>query len=585
MHPDLERLAEQFQRGRISRRELAWRASGVLGGLALTTFLVACGAQSQNAPTPIPGGSSGTTGGGASTVTSAATQAASTSASTAAGTPKSGGTFSFSIIADPVLNPLIRSGVQSVMPNKVLFSGLIRPEPGTLKPVPDLAVSWEPNSDLTEWTFVLREGVKWHDGQLFGPDDVVFTYDRRMNEAGLAAAFKELKAVDKVDDKTVKFVLSEPIGYFPALMSYLQLIIPKHVLEGSKIVDNTSFSKDKPIGTGPYKIEEFNAGNYVSTVKNPDFYFGEPHIDRYVFKVLPDVNSQAAQLHTGELTFATIEPANVSSLQGDSSLVIDPIDYVNHYYIAFQCDGNSTLVKKDLFSSANMRLGLAHAIDRQAIVDKVTLGYGTVATGTIPSVFQWAYNSNLQPIPLDKDKCLSLLKEEGWEPGSNGILQKDGEPLKFTLSVDKGNPAREQTATIIQQMLKDVGCDVTLETRDWGFFSTERWLAKHYDAMHMWWITPPDPDQSDFYGCNGDNNHPNFCNQDMTDLWLEARRTADQAKRKDLYYKIQEMEMQDPPVSALYYPKEIRVYSKKLKNVPNIGIRDALIYSYQMWFE
>ena len=126
-----------------------------------------------------------------------------------------------------------------------------------------------------------------------------------------------------------------------------------------------------------------------------------------------------------------------------------------------------------------MRLGLAHAIDRQAIVDKVTSAMAQLPREPSLQCSNGRITANLQPIPLDKDKCLSLLKEEGWEPGSNGILQKDGEPLKFTLSVDKGNPAREQTATIIQQMLKDVGCDVTLETRDWGFFSTERWLAEH----------------------------------------------------------------------------------------------------------
>src|SRR5690606_38468486 len=99
-------------------------------------------------------------------------------------------------------------GVQSVMVNKVLFNGLTRPEPGTLKPVPDLAESWEPNADFTEWTFVLRQGVTWHDGQPFSADDVVFTYDRRMNEEGLTAAFRELESVEKVDANTVKFVLS-----------------------------------------------------------------------------------------------------------------------------------------------------------------------------------------------------------------------------------------------------------------------------------------------------------------------------------------------------------------------------------------
>jgi peptide/nickel transport system substrate-binding protein len=157
--------------------------------------------------------------------------------------------------------------------------------------------------------------------------------------------------------------------------------------------------------------------------------------------------------------------------------------------------------------------------------------------------------------------------------------------MSFTLSVDTGNPAREQTATIVHQMLRDVGCDAQLETMDWASFSQQRWLARDYEAMHMWWITPPDPDQLEFYGCGGDNNHPNFCNDEMTAVLEAARRTADLDERRELYFEYQRMQLEDPPVSVLYYPQEIRVYPDTLRNLPNIGIRDVLIYSYEMWFD
>lgn len=569
MHPSLTELAVEFERGEISRRELMWRARGFVGGLALTSFLATCGVQNAGASAP----------------STNARSTRLTAAASLAQEPKEGGTFNFAIIADPLLNPLISSGVHSVMVNKVLFNGLTKPEPGTLQPVPDLAESWESNEEFTEWIFALRQDVKWHDGEPFTADDVVYTYDARKNEEGVEAAFTELSSVEKIDDYTVKFVLAEPLGHFPTLMSYLQWIVPKHVLEGQKLVDFTQFSKQNPVGTGPYKIEEFSSGNYVSTVRNEDFFRGAPHMERVVFKVIPDVNTQVAQIRTGELSLATVEPVHVATFEGQPDLTIDPIDYVNHYYIAFQVPGENTLAGKPLFAEQEVRLGLSHAIDRQAIVDQVTLGYGTVATGTIPIALQWAYNDTLSPIPYDKEKCLALLAEAGWTPGSDGLLQKDGEPLRFTLSVDKGNPAREQTATIIQQMFKDVGCDVTLETMDWASYSEQRWLGETYDAMHMWWITPPDPDQYDFYACDGVDNHPNFCNEEITEVLREGRRTADPEKRKELYFRYQELEMEDPPVSVLYYPKEIRVYRSTLQNVPNIGIRDALLYSYDMWFD
>lgn len=303
-------------------------------------------------------------------------------------------------------------------------------------------------------------------------------------------------------------------------------------------------------------------------VANPDYFHGRPYLDTFVCKVIPDVNVQVAQLKTGELDFALIEPQNIAAVKGAANLKLDIVDYVNHYYIAFQ-------QKNPLFTDPRVRLAMIYAIDRQAIVDKVLLGYGTVATGTIPPALGWAYNTNLKPLPYDPPKALALLAEAGWKPGAGGVLMKDGKPFKFTLSVDKGNPAREQTATIAQQFYKKLGMEVTLETMEWGAFAAKRWQQREYDAIHMWWITPPDPDQMDYYGTGGPNNHAHFSNPEMDKVLLEAQRTTDRERRRQLYSRYQELEMADPPAATLYYPKEIRAMNSKLV-VPRVGYRDAL---------
>jgi peptide/nickel transport system substrate-binding protein len=244
---------------------------------------------------------------------------------------------------------------------------------------------------------------------------------------------------------------------------------------------------------------------------------------------------------------------------------------VNHYYIAFQ-------LKNPLFTDPRVRLAMIYAVDRQAIVDKVLLGYGTVATGTISPALGWAYNPNLKPLPFDPQKALALLAEAGWKAGPGGVLTKEGKPFKFTLSVDKGNPAREQAATIAQQFYKKLGMDVTLETMEWAAFASKRWLARDYDAMHMWWITSPDPDQLDYYGTGGPNNHPHYSNAEIDKLLVEAQQTTDLDRRRQLYYRYQELQMSDPPVATLYYPKEIRAMNAKLV-VPRVGYRDGLTHS------
>jgi peptide/nickel transport system substrate-binding protein len=318
-------------------------------------------------------------------------------------------------------------------------------------------------------------------------------------------------------------------------------------------------------------MKEFVTGQHVTLQANPDYFLGRPYLDTFVFKVVPDVNVQVAQIKTGELDFALIEPQNIAAVKGMPDLKLDVVDYVNHYYIAFQ-------IKNPLFADPRVRLAMIHAVDRQTIVEKVLLGYGTVATGTIPPALGWAYNSTLKPLPYDPQKALALLAEVGWKPGPGGVLMKDGKPFKFTLSVDKGNPAREQTATIAQQFYKRLGMDVTLETMEWAAFASKRWLARDYEAMHMWWITSPDPDQLDYYGTGGANNHPNYSNPEIDKVLLEAQQITDRDRRRQLYHRYQELEMSDPPVATLYYPKEIRVTNAKLV-IPPVGYRDALTNS------
>ena len=482
--------------------------------------------------------------------------------------PRRGGTFRMSVIADPNLNPILVTGIQSLPPCKVLFNGLCRPDPVTLEPRPDLAKSWQVSRDGLTWTFQLRDDVKWHDGKPFTGEDVKWTFEAKATAKGAWRGPRPLKSVEVVEPHLVRFHLAQPFAPLAVLLGFTQYIGPKHILEGKELTEFTDFNKKNPIGTGPFKIKEFVTGQHVTLVANPDYFLGRPSLDTFVFKVIPDVNVQVAQLKTGEMDFALIEPQNIAAVKGAANLKLDIVDYVNHYYIAFQ-------QKNPLFTDPRVRLAMIHAIDRQAIVDKVLLGYGTVATGTIPPALAWAYNTNLKPLPYDPQKALALLAEAGWKPGAGGALMKDGKPLKFTLSVDKGNPAREQTATIAQQFYKKLGMDVTLETMEWGAFASKRWLAREYEAIHMWWITPPDPDQMDFYGTGGPSNHAHFSNPEMDKVLLEAQKTTDRERRRQLYYRFQELEMAAPPAATLYYPKEIRAMNSKLV-IPRVGVRDAL---------
>jgi peptide/nickel transport system substrate-binding protein len=484
---------------------------------------------------------------------------------------RQGGTLRMAIIADPVLNPILTMGIQSTTICKVLYSGLCRPDPVTLEPRPDLAKSWQVSRDGLTWTFTLRDDVKWHDGKPFTAEDVKWTLEERATAKGAWRGPRVLKTVEVVEPHAVRFHLTQPFAPLAVLMGFTQYIGPKHLLQGKDQAEFAEFNKKNPIGTGPFKMKEFVTGQHVTLTANPDYFLGRPYLDTFVFKVIPDVNVQVAQLKTGELDFALIEPQNIAAVKGVPDLKLDVVDYVNHYYIAFQ-------IKNPLFADPRVRLAMIYAVDRQTMVEKVLLGYGTVATGTISPALGWAYNPNLKPLPYDPQKAQALLAEVGWKAGPGGILTKDGKPFKFTLSVDKGNPAREQAATIAQQFYKKLGMDVTLETMEWAAFASKRWLGREYDAMYMWWITSPDPDQLDYYGTGGANNHSSYSNPEVDKVLLEAQQITDRERRRQLYYRFQELEMSDPPLATLYSPKEIRVTNAKLV-IPPVGYRDALTHS------
>lgn len=145
--------------------------------------------------------------------------------------------------------------------------------------------------------------------------------------------------------------------------------------------------------------------------------------------------------------------------------------------------------------------------------------------------------------------------------------------------MDKGNATREQSALAVQQDLKKIGMDVTLQTLEFGTLVRDYLIPGKYDANLIWWTTPPDPDQYSFYATGQDNNEAAWSNARADSLLKRGRETVDPVARKNIYNAYQRLTMQDPPVLVLYYPKELQAISKDLTGVPDLGIRDALRYT------
>jgi peptide/nickel transport system substrate-binding protein len=376
----------------------------------------------------------------------------------------------------------------------------------------------------------------------------------------------------------VRVRLKAPFAPFLALLGYNAGMLPEHVLRGTRLADNDAFNRTHPVGTGPFMVSQVVSGSSIVLTRNPAYYGSRPALDRIVFRIVPDINVQVAQLRAGELDVVQLEPANISGVAGDAAIKVLQNAVVQHYYVAFNC-------RNPLFQPSLVRRAIAYAVNRDAIVKGVLKGYGDAPRGTIPVALTEYFDSTLAPVPWSIDSARALLALAGWTRGANGMLRNArGQPFRFSLLVDKGNPTREQSALAVQQDLRRVGMDVTLETLEFASVVRDRLLPGKFDANLIWWTTPPDPDQYAFYATDQDNNNVKYSNPRVDSLLAAGRGTLDPVHRRELYRAFQAEERRDPPVLVLFYPREILAVTRTLDGVPSLGIRDALRWSERFHF-
>ena len=509
-------------------------------------------------------------------------QPAASGAPSAQGQPVAGGTVTIPIGADPTLNPWSPNAfVESLFINRVIFEGLTKPGKD-LAPAPDLATSWTIAPDGLSWTFKLRDGVKWTDGKPFSADDVAFTFNdivlKKELGAQNAASYAAVKSVTVVDPTTVRFDLSRK---FAALASFASSsgIVPKHVLSADPL-KTTSFNKGTPVSTGPFKVEKYTSGQSVSLVRNDSYFGPKPYLDKVVFTVVPDPNTQIAQALSGDLTIMILDnKAAVDRVKNASGLTVVSRPLVQYYWLALnQTDSR--------FTDVRVRQAFVHAIDRKAIIKSVELGYGQIANSPITPALKAYFDPSLsEKYPYDPPKAKELLAAAGWTPGANGVLQKDGKPFQFTMDVGQRG-VLEPVNALIQQDLKNVGVIADLNTMEWNAYIQKDVVRRDYTATVNWWTYPSDPDVFPYYHSSAAGkgfNIPGYQDPKLDDLLVQGQSASDLEQRKAVYKQLQAYTSETLPYLFLWYPQEIDVLSSSLQGVPELGLRDAVQYIGEWW--
>lgn len=552
---------------------------------------VACGPSAPAAQPTTPPAAQPTAASAAKPPAAPAAQATPASAAqpTAAGAGQAqvGGTVTIPIAADPTLNPWHPNAfVESIFANRVLFDGLTKPGKD-LNPAPDLASSWEAATDGLSWTFKLRNDVKWSDGQPFSPDDVLFTFNDIVLKKDLGATgagnFAAVTSVDAVDPTTVRFNLARPFSALPAYLAYNAGILPKHAFDGQTDPwAYTAFNKGNPVSTGPFKVESYTSGQAVTLTRNDAYFGGKPYLDKLVFKVVPDANTQVAQALSGELSIMIMDnKAAVDRVKNASQVQVQPRNLVQYYWLAL----NQTDPR---FQDLRVRQAFEYAIDRQAIITAVEKGYGQIANSAIVPALKAYYDpSHDSAYGYDPAKARQLLADAGWQAGSDGTLQKDGQPFQFTMDVGQRG-VLEPTNELIQQNLKAVGISVDLNSMEWNAYIQKVVVNRDYTATVNWWVYPNDPDVFPYYSSTTAGkgfNIPGYKDPALDTLLTKVQSDTDLATRKQDVTQEQAYMADNLPYLFLWYPQELDVINTNLQGVPDLNLRDAMHYVQEWWIK
>lgn len=448
-----------------------------------------------------------------------------------AGSGEAGGTFVFGAPGAPDnFDPIFAQDGETFRPVRQMYDTLIAYKPGTADLEPSLATAWTPNADYTEWTFTLREGVKFHDGTDFNAEAVCFNFNRWVNLPNAAAqtqayyygsvfegfatnqtegatASPVYKGCAAPDPLTAVISLNKAKGAFPAafgLTSFsissptaLQQYEADNVQQSGEAFTYGAYATDNPTGTGPFKFESYDRTQNVITLVRNEEYWGEPAtLDRLIFRVIPDENARKQELQAGTIDgYDFPSPADWETLQGQGYQVLVRPAF-NILYMGINQKNNPAL------QDPRVRRALALAIDRESLARTQLPEGAVVASQFMPDTVE-GYAADLQPIPYDPAQAQALLAEAG----ASDLTVNFYYPTEVTRPY-MPNPTNIFTA--IQENLRAVGITVNAVPQPWNGGYLDSVTANGVHDLHLLGWTGDYNDPGNFVGTFFGTPKPDF---------------------------------------------------------------------------
>jgi peptide/nickel transport system substrate-binding protein len=513
--------------------------------------------------------------------------------------PVHGGRVIIGVQQEPeMLSEILNSMATNNMVCNLLFSKFVKFD-DHFNLVPDLitAIPTEKNggisADHRTYTYHLRSDARWHDGVPVTSKDARFTYEIIMDPKVNVESREGWDVVDNVatpDDTTIVFHLKRPYPDFVAETFYDESVLPEHCLRDSRgeLFHSAKFHH-APIGSGPFKFESWTPGSNLTLVANHDYYGEGPYLDQIIFKFVPDENALLVQLKTGEVDM--LDNANINFI-GQLKDIAGIHVYKTPMLMYEHLDLNT---EHPILKDQRVRRALSYATDKQEIADRIYNGLVKVAALDEFDASSYFSADAASRATFDPAKARRLLLEAGWkDTDGDGILDRNGQPLKLSIAASAGQPNRERTELVLRDQWRKVGVDLEL-----GNFSPTVLYGTYEDggilkcgkfdvAMYAWLSSPAPSRREALYASTAvppyGQNHPRYVNDELTHLLEEGGSEPDGAKRAAIYQRVQEILVDAAPVIPLFWYTAIDPVTVRLHNFRPNATQSADTWNANQWY-
>lgn len=457
--------------------------------------------------------------------------------------PREGGTMIVATKLEPswfTINYVSDGAIQYI--NRNIYSKLVAYDYSSKELYGDLAKDWEVSDDGKTYTFHLREGVVWHDGEPFTAKDVEWTINDILEKGDSANAYIKLKNIEKCeaqDDLTVVITLKETSGVLlNNLADYYGFdILPRHLYEGTDV--ETNEVNQKPVGTGPFKFAEHVNGSHIRLEANHEYYGDGPYLDEIIFQFTPSETTAITAIEAGDADWMTASPpfAEINRLKKNEGINVDLDPSGIMQWIVFNVDGSRPYI-----SDLNVRKAILLAVDRKEIAEKLYQGMVKPAESWYSTLIKWADNPDIRMPDRDVEKANQILDEAGYERGSDGY-RFELTYLAFQTSIF----GTTDIPTFVKQSLDEIGIKVNIGTYEWAI-RTEMLSKRDWDICANGGDRTPDPDNfARNLRSESATNLGQFKNKELDAAFDAGAAAIELEERAQAYYTFQRIISEEVP--------------------------------------